>query len=226
MTKRGLFVTFEGIEGSGKSTQLAELARRLRAARRRVVVTREPGGTPAGDAIRRIFLGPAGRGLEPWTELFLIEAARAQHLAEVVRPALEAGAIVLCDRFTDSTLAYQGAGRGLQIASIRTLHRLPTLRPAPDLTILFDLPAREGLARASGRNLARRGRGRSRETRIDDEPLAFHERVRRGYLSIARRDRRRVVRVDASADQGAIAARVEEIVRGRLAPPAGARRPE
>ena len=123
------FITFEGVEGSGKSTQLAELARRLRAARRRVVVTREPGGTPAGGAIRRIFLGPAGRGLEPWTELFLIEAARAQHLAEVVRPALEAAAIVLCDRFTDSTLAYQGDGRGLPLASIRTLHRLPSLRP-------------------------------------------------------------------------------------------------
>jgi dTMP kinase len=224
MTRRGLFITFEGIEGSGKSTQISELARRLAARRRRVVTTREPGGTAAGDAIRRIFLGPAGHGLDAWTELFLIEAARAQHLSEVVRPALEAGAIVLCDRFTDSTLAYQGAGRGIPAASIRTLHRLPSLGPAPDLTILLDLPVREGISRAAGRNASRKPRGRGRETRIDDEPLAFHERVRRGFLTLARREPRRIIRVDAAADPSAISARIEEIVLRALGPAPTGRR--
>src|SRR5213594_540815 len=155
---RGLFITFEGIEGSGKTSQIKALAAWLRRRGLSVVVTREPGGTKAGEFIRRLFLGPRGRGLDPWAELFLIEAARAQHLAEVVRPALNAGKIVLCDRFTDSTIAYQGHGRGLPLDVIERLHRLPALRPAPDLTFLFDLPVREGLARAAGRNpaLARR----------------------------------------------------------------------
>ena len=131
MKRRGLFVTFEGIEGSGKSTQLRLLAAWLRKHDISCVVTREPGGTRAGDAIRTIFLGPSGHGLDPWAELFLVEAARAQHLEEVVRPALAAGRVVLCDRFTDSTLAYQGSGRGLPQPVIRRLHRLPALRPAP-----------------------------------------------------------------------------------------------
>ena len=170
MKRRGIFVTFEGIEGSGKSTQIRRLASWLRGHDIPVVVTREPGGTRAGDAIRTIFLGPAGRGLDPWAELFLVEAARAQHLEEVVRPALAAGRVVLCDRFTDSTLAYQGSGRGLAQPVIRRLHRLPALRPMPDLTILLDLPVAEGLARASGRNASvrRTGKGRASDTRIDE----------------------------------------------------------
>ena len=212
----GYFITFEGIEGSGKTTQLAVLAHSLRAIGYKVVVTREPGGTAAGDAIRRIFLGPAGRGLEAWSELFLVEAARSQHLAEVVRAAIEARAIVLCDRFTDSTLAYQGYGRGLPRKTIRTLHRLPALQPAPDLTLLFDLPVREGLARASGRNAAPKRRAGGRETRIDDEPLAFHERVRRGFLAIARGEPRRVIRIDAAPDRAAVALAVEKAVLARL----------
>ena len=117
-----------------------------------LLVTKEPGGTSAGRTIRRFFLGSPGEGLDPWTELFLMEAARSQHLAEVVRPALFSGTTVLCDRFTDSTVAYQGYGRGLPLDVIRFLHRLPGLRPAPDLTLIFDLPVARGLGRARGRN--------------------------------------------------------------------------
>src|SRR5262245_46353603 len=174
MGLRGWFITFEGIEGSGKSTQIRALARALGRRGHRVLVTREPGGTPAGEAIRRIFLGAAGSGIDPWTEVFLVEAARAEHLARVVRPALANGAIVLCDRFTDSTLAYQGAGRGLPLEPLRRLHAMAALGPPPDLTIVLDVPLRTGLARATERN--RSGRRRSGGARLDEESSAFHAR--------------------------------------------------
>jgi dTMP kinase len=210
----GVFITFEGIEGSGKSTQLAHLASWLRRGGVTCTVTREPGGTRAGNAIRSLFLGPSGRGLDPWSELFLVEAARAQHLTEVVRPALTAGHVVLCDRFTDSTLAYQGYGRGLPLPVIRRLHRLPALSPAPDLTLLFDLAVAEGLARAGGRNRAGKGGRLSRRlTRLDDESAVFHRRVRAGFLAIARAERKRIVTIPARGSVEAVAA----LVRGRIA---------
>ena len=216
MKRRGLFVTLEGIEGSGKSSQASILAAELRRRGHRVILTREPGGTRAGEAVRRLFLGPAGRGLDPWAELFLVESARAQHLAEVIRPALAAGRVVICDRFTDSTLAYQGYGRGLPRRVIRALHRLAGLRPEPDLTLLFDLPVDEGLARASGRNSA--SAGKRRESRIDTEAAAFHERVRRGYRLIARREPSRVELIPGSADRRSIGGIVLSRVTRRLAP--------
>jgi dTMP kinase len=213
---KSLFVTFEGIEGSGKTSQIVSLARTLRGYDRNVVVTREPGGTKAGDEIRRLFLGPKGAGLDPWAELFLVEAARVQHLAEVVRPALAAGKIVLCDRSTDSTIAYQGYGRGLPLDVIRYLHRLGALCPAPDLTLLFDLTVTEGLKRAGSRNSAIDPRLRSRESRIDDESIAFHERVRRGYLALAGSQPLRIIKIPAAAEPEVVRARVKEVVLGRL----------
>ena len=216
MKRRSLFVTFEGIEGSGKTSQIVALARYLRRHDVSVVVTREPGGTRAGEEIRRIFLGPRGQGLSPWTELFLIEAARAQHLAEVIRPALAAGKVVLCDRFTDSTLAYQGYGRGLPHDVLRYLHRLGALSPSPELTLLFDLPVDEGLTRVTVRSAAIDPRARKRESRIDEESAAFHEKVRRGYLAIAGSQPRRVVRLSAGLNRAALRERVRTVVLARL----------
>lgn len=171
-----MFVTIEGIEGSGKSTLLEGLAERLRKEGRDVVATREPGGTPAGDAIRAIFLD-RNLTVEPLTEAFLVNAARAQHVADVIRPALAAGKTVLCDRFTDSTLAYQGYGRGLDLRMLRALCDAAAENLNPNLTLLVDLPvplARSRLQARSG-NL----------DRIESQDDAFHERVRMGFLALA-----------------------------------------
>jgi dTMP kinase len=209
--RKGHFITFEGVEGSGKSFQIRRLERYLMRRSIPVLLTREPGGTEIGDGIRKLFLGQRAEGIEAWTELFLIEGARAQHLAEVVRPAIASGTTVLCDRFTDSTVAYQGYGRGLPLELIHELHALPALRPLPDLTLIFDLPVREGLARALGRNL--RSARRSREARIDTESLPFHERVRRGFRSIAAQEPGRAVLIPASGAP----AEIEEMVRHTVA---------
>src|SRR5256884_1462809 len=146
-----MFITFEGIEGSGKSTHLRHLAEHLRARGSRVVETREPGGTAAGAAIRRLLLGPDAAPLTPLAELFLYCADRTQHVREVIRPALDAGQVVLCDRFSDSTLAYQGYARGLDLEAVRALDARARGGGGPDLTFLLDCPAAAGLARARGR---------------------------------------------------------------------------
>src|SRR5512145_1232018 len=138
----GLFITFEGIEGSGKSTQISLLRDHLIRMGRDVVLTREPGGTPIGDQVRKVLLDPANKALDPTAELMLYAASRAQHLREVIRPALASGAVVLCDRFSDATLAYQGYGRGLSVPVIEELDRIVTSGLKPDLTILFDIDAR------------------------------------------------------------------------------------
>jgi len=192
---KGTFVTFEGIEGSGKSTQIVLLANTLKTTGLHVVLTREPGGTPIGDQVRKILLDPANAGLDPSAELLLYAASRAQHLHEVIVPALAQGAIVLCDRFSDATLAYQGYGRGLDIEKIRTLDRLVTAGMRPDLTVLFDIDAASGLARAQGRNSSR---GLAAEARFENEALAFHERVRQGYLTLTRQEPERIRVVDAT----------------------------
>lgn len=171
-----MFVVIEGIEGSGKSTLSVGLADRLRSEGREVTVTREPGGTPVGDAIRRIFLDYA-LVMEALTESFLVNAARAQHVSEMISPALGRGDVVLCDRFTDSTLAYQGSGRGLDIASLRTICAIATGGLEADLVLLLDVPV--GIARS-------RLRQRSKSLdRIEREHDGFHERVRQGFLSLA-----------------------------------------
>jgi len=202
----GLFVTFEGGEGSGKSTQIARLAERLRSEGRDPVITREPGGTPLAEGIRSLLLDPA-RPPGALAEALLMEAARAELVAQVIRPALAEGRVVLCDRYADSTLVYQGAGRGLDRAMLRRLNEVATGGLTPDLTLLFDLDHAAGLAR----------RSRAGESnRLDLEPAAFHARVRAAYLELAREEPGRWVTLDATLTPDALADRVAETVEGRL----------
>ncbi|OGW36887.1 MAG: dTMP kinase [Nitrospirae bacterium GWC2_56_14] len=206
---RGWFITFEGIEGSGKSSQISLLTDYLRSNHRAVTLTREPGGTPIGDQVRKILLDPGNKILDPSAELLLYAASRAQHLKEVIRPALQSGAIVLCDRFSDATLAYQGYGRGLDLAMIHALDRLVTAGMRPDLTIVLDVEAAVGLARARGRN---NQQGLEAEARFENEALAFHERVRQGYLTLAREAPDRMKIVDAALPPLLVQEKIREIV--------------
>jgi dTMP kinase len=206
---KGTFITFEGTEGSGKSTQIVLLANFLKSRDLRVMLTREPGGTPIGDQVRRILLDPAHTALDPKAELLLYAASRAQHLYEVILPALASGMIVLCDRFSDATLAYQGYGRGLDIEMIRALDRIVCAGTRPDLTLLFDIDAALGIARAHGRNTSR---GLETEARFENEELAFHERVRQGYRTLARQEPDRIRIVDASPAQEAVEMNVRTIM--------------
>ena len=210
---KGIFITFEGIEGSGKSTQIALFADYLTTRGVRHVLTREPGGTLIGNQIRKILLDPANSALDPAAELLLYAASRAQHLHEIILPALAGGSIVLCDRFSDATLAYQGYGRGLDIEMIRELDRIVTAGMRPDLTLLFDIEAPLGIARARGRN---NSRGLEAEARFENEELAFHERVRQGYLALVAQEPERIQVVDASSSAQAIQAKVRKIVDERL----------
>jgi dTMP kinase len=190
---RGLFLTFEGIEGSGKSLQVSLLARRLRDSGASVVVTREPGGTRLGKRLRTLLLETSGEPVAPRAELLLYVADRIQHLLEVVEPALDRGDVVLCDRYADATLAYQGYGRLLPLDSIEELHQRPPLGRKPARTVLLDLDPEAGLARARLRDS--KIAGAAAEGRMEAESLDFHRRVREGYLAIARMepDRFRVV---------------------------------
>ncbi len=190
--KRGIFITFEGGEGSGKSTQARLLADALKKRRIPVVHTREPGGTSIAESVRKVLLNPASR-IAPLTELLLYEAARAQHLAEVVVPALGAGRTVICERYTDATEAYQGFGRGLDLRTIKTLNSIATDRLLPHLTFLLDVPVKRGLATARGlaKRLSHRAARANGGDRMERESAAFHGRVRRGYLRLARGNPRR-----------------------------------
>lgn len=219
MSRRGKFITFEGLDGTGKSTQLRKLAAALRAAGHKVVETREPGGTESGDKIRRVLLDSGTRGLSPMTEMALMFASRAQHIAEVIEPALERGQIVLCDRFTDSTEAYQGYGRKLGSDPVRKLHHILCGDLQPDLTILLDSDPGLSLGRARQRNRAatsKTAEKRHDENRFEQENRAFFARVREGYRTIAEREPQRVVPVDASGTPGQTHRRVTEVVARRL----------
>jgi len=190
----GFFVTFEGGEGTGKTTQLTRLLTALRAAGRDPVETREPGGTAIGNQIRKLLLDRGNVRMAAPTELLLYEASRAQLVHEVIRPALAAGRIVLCDRFTDSTTAYQGYGRGLELSLVARLNALGSDGVTPDLTFLFDLDPAVGLARAAERLRA----PGTRADRIEGEVLAFHQRVREGFRALASAEPDRFMVVDAS----------------------------
>ncbi|HNS54607.1 MAG TPA: dTMP kinase [Syntrophales bacterium] len=194
----GRFITFEGVEGSGKSTQIRLAGEFLQALGLTVVVTQEPGGTPLGERIREILLNRGGFDISGEAEVFLFAAARAQHADAVIRPALESGKIVLCDRFSDATIAYQAYGRGLPLESVREICRLASRGLSPHLTLLFDLPVEEGLARALQRIAGREGN--TREDRFEREHLDFHRRIREGYLAVARQEPGRVRILDASKD--------------------------
>ena len=193
----GAFVTFEGIEGSGKSTQAGRLSERLRRAGRDVVLTREPGGTALGRQLRALLLAAESPVL-PEAELLLYAADRAQHVAETIAPALARGAVVLCDRFLDATLAYQGVARGLGSEAVLALHRRAPLDLRPRRTVLLDLDPAVALARARGRDAARGGP--LDEGRFEAEPLDFHRKVREGYLAIAAAEPDRVRVVPAADD--------------------------
>ena len=197
----GRFITFEGIEGSGKSTQIARLAERLRRGKIDVVETREPGGTELGRALRPLLLRPTAEPMGPAAELLLYVADRAQHLEKVVEPALKRGELVLCDRYVDTTLAYQGRGRGLDIEWIRALHARAPLDRVPDRTVLLDLDPTLALDRARRRDLDR-GRTES-EGRFEQERIEFHLRVREGYLALASAapDRIRVIDAEGPAEE-------------------------
>ncbi|WAH60434.1 dTMP kinase [Pseudomonas silvicola] len=185
----GLFITLEGPEGAGKSTNREYLAECLRAAGLDVVLTREPGGTPLAERIRELLLAPSDEAMHADTELLLVFAARAQHLSEVIRPALARGAVVLCDRFTDATYAYQGGGRGLSQARIASLEDFVQGSLRPDLTLVFDLPVEVGLARATARG---------RLDRFEQEGRAFFEAVRNTYLARAQAAPERYTLVNAA----------------------------
>jgi dTMP kinase len=208
MSKRGPFITFEGIDGSGKTTQMHLLSERLRSAGREVLETVEPGGTAIGAQIRRILLDSANHDLRPTAELLLYFASRAQNVEETIRPALEAGKIVLADRFTDSTLAYQGHARGIGAETVLALDRIACRGLAPDLTLLIDIDLSTGIARAQVRNIS----GAAHLSRMEDQSLEFHRKVREAYLALAKQyaDRFRVIDGHGSAE--AVAARVWEAV--------------
>lgn len=216
---KGFFITIEGVEGSGKSTQADLLCRFLKRRGHRVLHTREPGGTRFTDDIRRILLNPENHGrIAPMTELFLYEADRAQHVAEILLPALAKGFVVVCDRYTDATEAYQGYGRKISLEAIRTLNKIAAQDLRPDLTILLDVPVEKGLARAKGlkKKISAKDRGRKGGDRLERESLDFHRRVRQGYLAAARREPRRVKLVPQIGDAAAVHSRVADIVDGFL----------
>ena len=209
-----MFITFEGIEGTGKSTQIALLKARLESLGKRVLVTCEPGGSRIGAELRRVLLSLENRDLCARAELFLYLADRAQHVAQVVRPALEAGQVVLCDRFADSTVAYQAFGRGMDAEQLHGLNTLAVDGLWPELTILLDLAPEVGLARAVARNTAE-GKTVS-EGRFEAESMAFHTRVRQGFLTWAGRFPERIRCVDAAGSPEEIFATVRQLVESRL----------
>jgi len=211
--RRGVFITLEGIDGTGKSTQLRLLARYLKQSGFAVRITREPGGTKLGERIREILLDSATTRLAPLAELALMYAARAQHLQEVIRPALARGEIVLSDRYNDASFAYQGYGRKLGVKTVRAFDRIVCARTQPDLTILLDLPPRLSLRRAQVRQSERK----SNQERFEMQGMEFHKRVRRGYLAIARKDTRRVKLVPAGVPVAEVHAKIRTLVDGILA---------
>lgn len=197
-----MFITLEGTEGSGKTTAIKGIAEVLRSEGHDVLVTREPGGSNIGPKIREILLG--GDAVSPLAELLLFLADRTQHVEQVIRPHLAKGGVVLCDRFRDSTVAYQGYARGFDVALLEQLNDVATLSLKPDLTLLFDLDPEVGLARQTDKD------------RLDLEPLEFHQKVREGFLEIMKKEPERVIRVDASLEPQQVQANCLEIIRSRF----------
>ena len=217
VSARGKFITFEGLDGSGKSTQIAKLARGLRARGISVTITREPGGTHTGEKIREVLLHSATSGLSPFAEMALMFASRAQHIHEVILPAVAEGRIVLCDRFTDSTEAYQGGGRKLGSKPVLQLHELLCGNLQPDLTILLDNEVGATVDRARRRNRQEKHRRPEKdENRFEQENRAFFGRVRQAYLAIAARDPQRMQIIDARGTPRETHAVIMEVVKKKL----------
>lgn len=199
----GLFITFEGGEGVGKTTQIAKLAQAYEAAGRSVVVTREPGGSQIANRIRSMLLDPKMKGLVPLAELFLYEASRAQHVQDIILPALKAGKVVICDRFADSSVVYQGVARGLKAPLVKKLNDIATGGLTPDITLVLDLDPRIGLARVGARGIL---------DRMEKEKLSFHKAVRAGFKKLVKEEKSRCHMVDASRSRDAIHEQIMEII--------------
>jgi len=215
---RGLLITLEGVEGSGKSTQIHRLARVLRQAGYKVLQTREPGGTPSAEAIRHILLAASAQEpITPRTEALLIFAARCQHVTHLIAPALRRGAVVLCDRFSDSTLAYQGFARGLDLEWLREANEAATDGLKPDLTLVLDVPVSVGLAR--------RRTDRGQQNRLDHEAERFHRKVRRGFMTLAAEEPARMKVINATRPSQEVHDEITRIVLGWITrPPRSPRR--
>jgi dTMP kinase len=211
-----LFITFEGIEGCGKSTQVGRLADRLKASGIDPVLTLEPGGTRLGREIRGLLLDSRNTDLSPFAELLLYEADRAQHVKEVIAPALKKGKWVICDRFFDATTVYQGYARGQDMALLKKLNETASLGIRPDMTFLLDCPVEVGLERALRRESARNGTEEKGQDRFERERREFHEAVRKGYLALAGAERQRFVVVDAALSEGDLEALIFERVRPHI----------
>lgn len=209
----GYFITFEGIEGCGKTTQIKKLSERLQALGHRTLLTREPGGCPISDKIRTILLDAGNCAMQPLTELLLYAASRAQHVADIILPALQSGHIVLCDRFTDATVAYQHCGRGIDRDTIDELNLMACQSVHPDATVLMDCDVATGLARAKSRMDAGTG---PREERFELEAAAFHQRVRDGYLNLASVEPQRFLTVSADGSIDEISEIIARLVIGRI----------
>lgn len=207
---KGLFITIEGGEGAGKTSLLAELAHKLRVKGKQVVTTREPGGIPIAERIRDIILDKANIGMDARTEALLYAAARRQHLADKVVPALAEGKIVLCDRFVDSSLAYQGYARGLGVEEVWAINRFAIQDAMPDLTLYMDIRPEVGLARI-------RQAGERELNRLDLESVSFHRKVREGYLSLLEREPDRIVRIDAEQEPGKVLEDAISLIERRFA---------
>lgn len=203
-----MFITLEGPEGSGKTSQLPALAEFLRASGHDVVLTREPGGTPVGDQIREILMNLQNVSIIPRTEILLFLAARAQHVEELIRPALAAGKVVLCDRYGDSTLAYQGFGHKTDLGTLQILLNFSTAGLKPDLTLLVDVPVEAGMARKRTNS--------SEWNRLDAYALAFHERVRQGYFALAEAEPDRWLIIDATEDKDSVQKALRKAIVNRL----------
>lgn len=196
MANRGTFITFEGIDGCGKTTQISLLIERLRDSGYGVVESAEPGGTRIGTQVRRILLDSENRELSPTAELLLYFACRAQNVDEKIKPALAMGRVVISDRFTDSTIAYQGAGRGLGVQTVMTLHEIACRGVNPDLTIILDIDLKTSLARARERNIALSEQQQPNETRMDEQAVEFHRIARDAYAQLAKAERHRIRVID------------------------------
>lgn len=203
-TASGIFITLEGGEGSGKTTQARRLCERLTAQGLDVLHTREPGGTLLAERLRSLLLDHSVETIAPETEAYLIFAARRQHVDHVIKPSLARGMMVVCDRFSDSTMAYQGYGRGLDLRVLRTMNSWATGKLAPQLTLLFDVPVAVGLGRRRG--------GASTQNRLDREADRFHRKVRAGFHALARREPRRIMLIDSTGPLESVAQTVEELV--------------
>lgn len=209
-----MFITLEGIEGSGKSTQILHIFNFINELGLKCVMTREPGGTRIGRKIRSILLDPDSAAMNPAAELLLYTADRVQHIQEVILPAIQGGGIVICDRYFDATLAYQGVARGLDMTLILDLHNLICRNLKPDLTFLLDLPPETGLLRAWKQ--LESGSRMNTESRFENETIAFHERVRGGYLAIAEKEPERFRIIDASQSQVQIQAQITRVLESEI----------